>query len=68
MLAANHFPGGRFKVRQPRFQLTRRQAALALRVVRLWNLLPPYVAEAQSFNVFLGAAGQRLGDNSSGYP
>ncbi len=50
--AVNHLRGHQFKVRQPRFPLTRRQAAFAVRVVGPWNRLPPSVAEAPSLNAF----------------
>ncbi len=45
--AVNHLRGHQFKVRQPRFQLARRQAAFGVRVVE-----PPSVAEAPSLNAF----------------
>ncbi len=50
--AANHLRGHQFKVRQPRFQLARRQAAFSVRGVGPWNRLPPSVAEAPSLNAF----------------
>ncbi len=50
--AVNHLRGHQFKVQQPRFQLARRQAAFAVRVVGPWNRLPPSVAEAPSLNAF----------------
>ncbi len=50
--AVNHLRGHHFKVRQPRLQLARRQAAFAVRVVGPWNRLPPSVAEAPSLNAF----------------
>ncbi len=46
--AVNHLRGHQFRVRQPRFQLARRQAAFAVRVVGSGNRLPPSVAEAPS--------------------
>ncbi len=52
--AVNHLRGHQFKVRQPRFQLARRQVAFAVRVVGPWNRLPPFVAEAPSLNALLG--------------
>ncbi len=52
--AVIHLRGHQFKVRQPRCQLARRQAAFAVRVVGLWNRLPPSVAEAPSLNAFKG--------------
>ncbi len=51
--------GHQFKVRQPRFQLARRQAAFAVRVVGPLNRLPPSVADAKCVQ---GAARQLLGD------
>ncbi len=50
--AVNHLREHQFKVRQPRFQLARRQAAFAVLVVWPWNRLPPSVAEAPSLNPF----------------
>ncbi len=50
--AVSHLRGYQFKVWQFRFQLARRQAAFAVRVVGLWNRLPPSVAEAPSLNAF----------------
>ncbi len=50
--AVNHLRGHLFKIRQPRFQLARRQAAFAVRVVGPRNRLPHSVAEAPSLNVF----------------
>ncbi len=50
--AVNHLRGNPFKVRQPQFQLARRQAAFAVRVIGPWNGLPPSVAEVSSLNAF----------------
>ncbi len=50
--AVNHLRRHQFKVRQPRFQLGRRQAAFAVRVVGTWNRLPPSVAKAPSLSAF----------------
>ncbi len=50
--AVNHLRGHQFKIRQPRFQLARQQAAFAVRVVGPWNRLPPSVAEAPSLTAF----------------
>ncbi len=50
--AVSYLRGHQFKVRKPRFQLVRRQAAFAVRVVGPWNRLPPSVVEAPSLNVF----------------
>ncbi len=50
--AVNHLRGHQFNVRQPRFQLARRQAAFAVREVGPWNRLPPFVAEAPSLKAF----------------
>ncbi len=50
--AITHLRGHQFKFRQPRFQLARRQAAFAVRVVEPWNRLPPSVAEVPSLNAF----------------
>ncbi len=50
--AVSHIRGHRFKVRQPRFQLARRQVAFAVRVVGPWNRLSTSVAEAPSLFAF----------------
>ncbi len=50
--AVNHLRGHLFKVRQPWFQLARRQAAFTVRVVGPLKRLPPSVAEAPSLNAF----------------
>ncbi len=50
--AVNHLRWHQFKVRQPRFQLARRQAAIAYRVVGPWNRLLTSVAEAPSLNAY----------------
>ncbi len=50
--AVNHLRGHQFKVRQPRLQLARQQAAFLVQVVGTRNKLPPSVAEAPLFNAF----------------
>ncbi len=50
--AVNQLHGYQFKVRQPRFQIARREAAFTVRVVEPWNRLPPSVTDAPSLNAF----------------
>ncbi len=50
--AAGNLRGNNFKVRQPRFYLSRRKAAFAERSAGPWNRLPPHIAEAPTVSSF----------------
>ncbi len=52
VLAFKHICGHQFNVMKPQFQLARWQVAFEIRVVGLWNRLPPSVAEAPSLHAF----------------
>ncbi len=50
--AAGNLCGHNFKVRLPRFQLARRNAAFAVRSAGPWNRLPSHIAEAPTVSSF----------------